>query len=162
MIKESEWLPFHTMTAWGVANENTGISFTNIFYFQLQITGHWTSLMTFEFRKSGPVFCLLFGVTWDYAQPITGQVTKVTWPVIGLAQPELTLSKRQKTGPDFRPWTSMSIIPLMDQEVRINVPSVPLPWLYDRWQQSSCWLMAAGSSAFHLGLGITPTPDKWT
>ena len=45
---------------------------------------------------SGPVFCLLLGVSSDYAQPITGQVTKVTCPVIGQAQPELTPIKRQK------------------------------------------------------------------
>ena len=47
----------------------------------------------------GPVFYLLHGVSSDYAQPITGQVTEVTCPVIGRAQPELTLSKRQKTCP---------------------------------------------------------------
>ena len=35
--------------------------------------------------SSGPVFCLLLGVTSGYAQPITGQVTSVTWPVIGWA-----------------------------------------------------------------------------
>ena len=46
---------------------------------------------------SGPVF--LLGVCSDYAQPITGQVIEVTCPVIGRAQPELTSSKRQKTGP---------------------------------------------------------------
>ena len=50
-------------------------------------------------RTSGPVFCLLLRVSSDYAQPITGQVTKITCPVIGRAPPELTLSKRQKTGP---------------------------------------------------------------
>ena len=47
----------------------------------------------------GPIFCLLLRVSSDYAQPITGQVTEVTCPVIGRAQPELTPSKRQKTGP---------------------------------------------------------------
>ena len=47
--------------------------------------------------SSGPHF--LFGVSSDYAQPTTGQFTEVTCPVIGRAQPELTLSKRQKTGP---------------------------------------------------------------
>ena len=51
------------------------------------------------FSWSGPVFCLLFGVSSDYAQPITGQVTEVTCPVIGWAQSELTPTKRQKTGP---------------------------------------------------------------
>ena len=47
----------------------------------------------------GPIFCLLLGVSSDCAQPITGQVTEVTCPVIGCAQSELTPSKRQKTGP---------------------------------------------------------------
>ena len=49
--------------------------------------------------SSGPVFCLLLGVSSDYAQPITGQVTEVTCPVISRAKPELNPSKRQKTGP---------------------------------------------------------------
>ena len=44
----------------------------------------------------GPVFCLLLGVSSDYAQPITGQVTSVTCPVIGRAHPELTPSQRQR------------------------------------------------------------------
>ena len=48
---------------------------------------------------TGPVFCVLLGVSSDYAQPITGQVTEVTCPVIGRAQPELTPSERQKMGP---------------------------------------------------------------
>ena len=47
--------------------------------------------------RTVPIFCLLLGVSSDYAQPITGQVTEVTCPVIGRAQPELT--PRQKTGP---------------------------------------------------------------
>ena len=46
-------------------------------------------------------FSDLLGVSWDYAQPITGQVTGVTCPVIGRAEPELTPSKRQKVGPDL-------------------------------------------------------------
>ena len=45
-------------------------------------------------NPSGPIFCLLFGVSSHYAQPITGQVTEVTYHVIGQAQPELTLSTR--------------------------------------------------------------------
>ena len=51
-------------------------------------------------RKTWTVFCLLLGVSSDYAPPITGQVTEVTCHVIGRAQPQLTPSKRQKTGPD--------------------------------------------------------------
>ena len=49
--------------------------------------------------STGPIFFLFFRVSSDYAQPITGQVTEVTCPVIGRAQHELTPSKRQKTGP---------------------------------------------------------------
>ena len=49
--------------------------------------------------RAGPVFYLLLGVSPDYSQPITCQVTEVTCPVMGLAQPEFTLSKRQKTDP---------------------------------------------------------------
>ena len=60
--------------------------------------------------SSGPVFCLLLGVSSDYAQPITGQVTEVTCPVIGWAQPELTRSKRQKTGPDFSSCLTISMV----------------------------------------------------
>ena len=46
----------------------------------------------------GPIFCLLLGVSSGCVRPITGQVTSVTWPVIGWALPELTPSKIQKTG----------------------------------------------------------------
>ena len=56
-------------------------------------------VLRWYWETSGPVFYLLLGVSSDYAQPITGQVTEVTCPVIGWAQPELTPSKRQKTGP---------------------------------------------------------------
>ena len=49
--------------------------------------------------RTGPVFCLLLGVSSAYAQSITGQVTEVTCPVIGREQPEHTRSKRRKTGP---------------------------------------------------------------
>ena len=59
--------------------------------------GHLTVIM--EFHILGPVFCLLLGVSSDYAEPITDQVTEVTCPVIGRAQPERTPSKGQKTAP---------------------------------------------------------------
>ena len=49
--------------------------------------------------SSGPIFWLLLGVSSNYAQPNTGQVTEVTCPVIGCAQPELTPCMRQKMGP---------------------------------------------------------------
>ena len=50
---------------------------------------------------SGPVFCLLLGARSGCVRSITGQVTSVTWPVIGWTQSELTPRKRQKTGPDL-------------------------------------------------------------
>ena len=56
-------------------------------------------LVSIHWTQPGPVFCLLLEVSSDYAQPITAQVTEVTCPAIGGAQPELTLSMRQKTGP---------------------------------------------------------------
>ena len=65
----------------------------------------WWQLWTNGMLTSGPVFCLLFGVSSDYAQPITCQVTEVTCPVIGWAQPELSPSKRKKTGPEVNPFT---------------------------------------------------------
>ena len=61
-------------------------------------TGKMASL--YWIRAQTRIGFLSFG--WsklNYAQPITGQVTEVTCPVIGRAQPELTPSKRQKTGP---------------------------------------------------------------
>ena len=35
------------------------------------------------YASPGSVFCLLLGVSPGCAFPITGQVTSVTWPVIG-------------------------------------------------------------------------------
>ena len=63
----------------------------------------WMVYICYPFASPGPVFCLLLRVSSDYAQPITGQVTEVTCPVIGRAQPELAPSKRQKTGPVLGP-----------------------------------------------------------
>ena len=66
----------------------------------------WVALVTIPWmplnlwrNEPGPAFRLLLGISSDYVQPITGQVTDVTCPVIGRAQPELSPSKRQKTGP---------------------------------------------------------------
>ena len=64
----------------------------------------------------GPIVCLLLRVSSDYAQPITGQVTEVTCPVIGQAQPEFTPSKRQKTGLGDARWhcrTWSSLVQIM-------------------------------------------------
>ena len=47
----------------------------------------WSSLWCWAIctHSSGPVLCLLLGVSSGCARPITGQVTSVTWPVIGWA-----------------------------------------------------------------------------
>ena len=58
-----------------------------------------------ETRAPGPVFCLLLGVSSGTAGPITGQITSVTCPVNGQAEPELTQSTRQK-----RPWTAVPVM----------------------------------------------------
>ena len=62
---------------------------------------HQFALHVFKLTRQspGPVFYILLGVSSDFAQPITGQVTEVTRHVIGSAQPELTLRKKQKMGP---------------------------------------------------------------
>ena len=59
----------------------------------------WRMCPSSDWSCPGPVFCLFLGVSSDYAQPITGQVTEVTCLVNGKAQPKLTSTKRQKTGP---------------------------------------------------------------
>ena len=64
-------------------------------------TNRWV-WFTRNLARSGPVFCLLLRLSSDYAQPITSHVTEVTCPVIGQAQPELTPSKREKTGPGLK------------------------------------------------------------
>ena len=63
-----------------------------------------------KYHWPGPVFCFMVGVSSGCARPITGQVTSVTWPVIGWAESELTLSKRQKTGPGIHILTENQII----------------------------------------------------
>ena len=55
----------------------------------------------------GSVFCILLRVSSDYAQRITSLVTEVICPLIGRAQSELTLSKRQKTDPGH--WACASV-----------------------------------------------------
>ena len=62
----------------------------------------WTYLNGVSVMVPGPVICLLLGVSPDYAQPITSQVTEVTCHVVGQAQPELAPSKMQNTNPDHR------------------------------------------------------------
>ena len=62
----------------------------------LKVSAKWHTFCT------RPVICPLLGVSSDYAQPITGQVTEVTCPVIGRAQPEFTPSKGHETDPGGR------------------------------------------------------------
>ena len=111
--------------------------------------------------RSGPVFCLMLRVSSDSAQSITGQVTEVTCPVIGRAQPELTLSKSQKTGPGQPFWilsfddeNKFKIIDSCKKKKSFNfvVSSVPAHGLV---------LFSAGASAgtaiTRLGSCMTPT-----
>ena len=58
-------------------------------------------------KETWACFLSLLKVSSDYAQPITGQVTEVTWPVIGWAWSEFTQSKRQKMGPA---WYSLLMV----------------------------------------------------
>ena len=51
-------------------------------------------------HRQGP-FSVSLGISSDYSQPITGQVTEVTCPVIGQAQPELTHEQETGNGPYF-------------------------------------------------------------
>ena len=69
--------------------------------FEYQVSVHSSP----SIQSAGPIFVfgLLLGVNSDYAQPITAQLTEVTCPVIGEAQPQLTPSKRQKTSPGQSP-----------------------------------------------------------
>ena len=69
--------------------------------------------------STGPVFCILLGVSSDCAQPITGQVTEVTCPVIGRAQPELIPTKRQKTDPGLSSKTERRR--LLRSDVRLSL-----------------------------------------
>ena len=91
------------------------------------------------------VFCLLLTVSSDYAQPITGMWLKcwqVTWPVIGWAQPELTLSKRQKNGP----WAA-----LVFTTGSPHYCTSCIPWLdYHHWYQSSIVTLRPRQNGRHV------------
>ena len=94
----------HYLNYWPFAMESTSCRWIPSTYGQLcgalrvSLLFAWVSFCIICL-VTGLVFCLLLGGSSDYAQPITGHVTEVTCPVIGRAQPELTPSKRQKTGP---------------------------------------------------------------
>ena len=94
----------HYLNYWPFAMESTSCRWIPSTYGQLcgalrvSLLFAWVSFCIICL-VTGLVFCLLLGGSPDYAQPITGHVTEVTCPVIGRAQPELTPSKRQKTGP---------------------------------------------------------------
>ena len=72
---------------------------------------HVSSQTTEGFIPSGPFICLSLRVSSVYAQPIIGQVTEVTCPVNGQAQPELTLSKRQN-------WSCLTHTTMNDDGIR--------------------------------------------
>ena len=87
----------------------------------------------------GPIFYLLLGVSSDYAQPITGQVTEVTCPVIGRAQPELTLSKRQKTGPDVLTHLRIYNLEIQNGELKFSPAAGVCRNAADAYQWTCIW-----------------------
>ena len=109
-------------------------------------------LIVLSGKTSGSVFCLLLGVSSDYAQPITGQVTEVTCPVIGRAQPELTPSKRQKAGPDHEISPSVVVTRCWikhcdlksDGRVDSIITETPIKYQND-WQISKLLILGLGS-----------------
>ena len=64
---------------------------------------HVTTLNT-VLCNTGPIFCLLLGVSSDYSQPITGQVTEVTCPVIDQSTAWAYSEQETENGP----WTQMT------------------------------------------------------
>ena len=97
----------------------------------------WVATMKHVVTWPGPVFCLLLGVSSDYAQPITGQVTEVTCPVIGRAQPKLTMSKRQKSGAGQniryfnRSWWTVLLSTSLELRTYLNLRTPVLKFRYD-------------------------------
>ena len=98
---------------------------------------HWIDC---ERREPGSVFCLLLRVKLRLCStnhrpgylsnpPCEGRVTVVTCPVIGRAQPGLSPSKIQKTGPDRPLWncngilknTNVSTTPVMCSKKYVDV-----------------------------------------
>ena len=91
-------------------------------------------------QSSGLVFGLLLRVCSDYAQPITGQVTELTCPEIGQAQPELTPSKRQETGRGLRAILQYLFkISILEMSLRImNLrlqPYLLMSWIASKTQE---------------------------
>ena len=84
------------MWVWHLIGRTTPTTVSGTTYYTRTLSH---SLSHFYLLRLGPVFCLLLEVSSGCAKPITRQVTSVTCLVIGRAQPELTQSKRQKTGP---------------------------------------------------------------
>ena len=85
----------------------------------------------------------------DYAQPITGQVTEVSCPVIGWAQPELTVSKRQKMFPvqgQQSGWLDCSILTHWGRVTLICVCKLTIigsdNGLSPEWRQAIIWTNA--------------------
>ena len=104
-------------------------------------------------------FLSLFGVSPGCARPITGQVTSVTWPVIGRAQPQLPLSKRQKIGPGL--WLaehSLSVLQARDRKQALNPDEIMTRYIkleiwIDEWYLIN--LKLQGSSYEH-GINLIP------
>ena len=122
----------------------------------------------------GPVLCLLLGVSSAYAQPITGQVTEVTCPVIGWAHPELSPSKWQKTGPRCRygwpyfspqhptdaPYLRMKCDHRCFRESKVSLRVYALNFSLLCWIQY-CWKLSWCQSCRHCGHGCRGCHRWW-
>ena len=102
---------------------------------------------------SGPVLCFLLGVSSGCACPITGQVTSVTWPVIGSAWSKLNPCRRQKTGPDkahLSSWATYSL-------------SLHTRQVHDRQIVATTSIIAQGANwrckTFHPQIAILASPS---
>ena len=104
------------ISSWNFSNHYIKYNKTQLYYIIKQCI---LSVVANEATTPSPFSVSCFGVSSDYTQPITGQVTEVTCPVIGRAQPELTPSKRQKRA-------QISVLPLQPQQLLPAVSVLPL------------------------------------
>ena len=111
----------------------------------------------------------MLGVSSDYAQPITGQVIEVTWPVIGRAQAELTPRMRQKT--ESRPqWVNLRMSLLMNQPMLHQIdtlhpligPQTPTSQFHQLLEfQKIAWTQFSSSKPHTLLLAMPMCQLEW-
>ena len=134
--------------------------------YEVSLNGHITvSHITDSWHLSGPVVCLLLDVSSEYAQPITGQVTKVTCPVIDRAQPEFTRSKGQKTGPGGLLTIKMSSYQYKIPMLKIRRSCNRLIFNMDTWEKRSLYwdgaLVLCMATLLKNSTTLTAVIDHW-